>query len=61
MGGDAAIYIDLGNEYSIKKEVEKLNSSHLTQLSSKSFERALEVGSKKKYLEKLLKIYGVNN
>lgn len=61
MGGDAAIYINLKDEYSIKNELEKLDQAALNTLSRKSFERAMLVGNKKNYLDSLLKIYGLTH
>ncbi|MEO7800527.1 MAG: glycosyltransferase [Ginsengibacter sp.] len=59
MGGDAAVYIDLQDEYSLKHKIEEMDNLVLTDLSLKSFERAIEVGKKEDYLKKLLNIYGI--
>jgi hypothetical protein len=60
MGGDAAIYINLDDDFSVKTELEKMNSKILNDLSQKSYARALIVGNKKNYIRSLLDIYGIN-
>jgi glycosyltransferase involved in cell wall biosynthesis len=60
MGGDAAIYIDLDDDSSVKTELEKMNRKILNDLSQKSYARALIVGNKKNYIRSLLDIYGID-
>ncbi len=59
MGGDAAVYINLGDDHSVKNELQKINHTVLNDLSKKSYERAMLIGNKKNYLGKLLSIYGI--